>query len=113
MEDRELLELAAKALGKVFVYGRPTIMGGSATPFLDGYGYWNPLKDDGDCAQLEVELCMDVQIDESGVRSVKYLRDGMEFIESIQLACNHGGDMNKARRRASVEVSAEIGRMKP
>ncbi|MNN57583.1 hypothetical protein D3C81_1725770 [compost metagenome] len=113
MEDRELLELAAKALGKVFVYGRPAITGGNATPFLDGYGYWNPLKDDGDCAQLEVELCLDIQIDEVGIRAVKYLRDGMEFIESIQLACNHGGDRNMARRRASVEIAAEIGRAKP
>lgn len=110
MEDRELMDLVAKAVGQVIVYGSP---GGFGSPFMDGYGYFKPLSDDGDCARLEVELCLNVEIDESGVRSVKYLRDGMEFIESIQLACNHGGDMNSARRRASVEVAAEIGRSKP
>jgi hypothetical protein len=112
MEDRELMELVAKAVGQVIVYGGSPF-GGQGSPFMDGYGYFRPLSDDGDCARLEVELRLNVEIDESGVRSVKYLRDGMEFIESIQLACNHGGDMNKARRWASVEVAAEIGRMKP
>lgn len=44
--DRELLELAAKAAGRVYVDGES---------WDDGAG-WNPLEDDGDAFRLAVKL---------------------------------------------------------
>ena len=59
MDDRELLELAAKAAGV-----DPTKL---KTPYVSqdglatGWNEWNPLTDDGDALRLAVKLRLDVE----------------------------------------------------
>lgn len=91
MNDRELLEMAAKAIGTVFVPGES---------WDDGAG-WNPLTDDGDALRLLVELGMDVEIRTDC--SVAWSCDG-NFEE------HHGTDKHAATRRAITRAAAELGR---
>lgn len=110
-DDRELLELAAKAIGV------------DGLPFLDNQycqgalrcGYWddlnescwNPLTDDGDALRLAVKL-------EIGVQSYSvlgYSHAGTETIKkSIVVKEMHNGDPYAATRRAIVRAAAEIGK---
>jgi len=53
MNDRELLELAAKAYLNAENFGNQAYM-------LGFMSYWNPLKDDGDALRLAVELRLQV-----------------------------------------------------
>ncbi len=88
--DRELLELAAKAIGKSYVDG---------DSWDEGAG-WNPLIDDGDALRLAVKLEMDVCF-------------GANYVivrGSVQMpTVNNAGDPYAATRRAIVRVAAEIG----
>jgi hypothetical protein len=100
MKERELLELAAKA-GRV----NPRLIDGLPvySPSWEGVQYikrWNPLSDDGDCAQLESKVGVNVywfhdrvQCEINGVRF-----EGV-FAEN-------DGDMDKARRWATVNAVA-------
>lgn len=56
MNDRELLELAAKAAGEW----------PSPEPFEHVMARWNPLTDDGDALRLAVKLRMRLQVDDYG-----------------------------------------------
>ena len=63
MEDRELLELAAKAAG-LHVDVRSTIPGWlwvRESKTHGPYRLWNPLTDDGDALRLAVRLSIEVQ----------------------------------------------------
>jgi hypothetical protein len=103
MNDRELLELAAKAAGVKW----------SAVehdPNNPDEPYWNPLTDDGDALRLAVKLA------EMGRFS------GIELFQSFVIAHHHdntGGyieqehynnDPYAATRRAIVRAAAEIGK---
>jgi hypothetical protein len=90
MTDKELLELAAKA-----VYGE------HAKQMMD-LG-WDCYANDGDCFLLDTELGLDVQWLKDGV-----LIDAYEY----QTYEEHGGDKGKARRYASARAAAEIGKQK-
>ena len=96
MNDRELLELAAKATG--ITGDIETIMRG-----------WNPLTDDGDALRLAVALAR------NGIHFSLLLKkfsassqdcNGMPIIEEILLS----GDLNAATRRAIVRAAAAIGK---
>jgi hypothetical protein len=50
MTDRELLKLAAKAAG----YNMAKVLDGYPM-YMEGYGIWNPLTDDGDALRLAVK----------------------------------------------------------
>lgn len=96
MNDRELLELAAKADGR--------------TPSLDrgyAFGVWNPLTDDGDALRLAVKLGVTVYPpeDEHDDATASYQPDG--WINEPQ-----GSDPYAATRRAIVRAAAEIGGQK-
>ena len=68
---------------------------------IDG-NYWNPLEDDGDCAQLETKCEMLVSVDKDCARAGSYINGyGIECSEQY---ANHDGDRNKARRFASVRL---------
>lgn len=105
MNDRELLELAAKAAGIGPVIG-----------FEDGNlvigprkfaRYWNPLTDDGDALRLAVMLRLDVSIN-IDIQVAWWHGDSLEFVtESL------GNDHLAAARRAIVRAAAEIGRATP
>ena len=62
MDDRELLELAAKAAG----FGIENFLGGREIVRRDPDGqpvYWNPLKDDGDALRLAVKLRLNLNFE--------------------------------------------------
>jgi hypothetical protein len=98
MTDKELLELAAKAIGvSKYRYGD------AIYPFPN---VWDPLKDDGDALRLAVDLNFDICIRdmEVGVKQMK--TPSLNVYEPI--GRNHYG----AVRLAIVRAAAEIGKQK-
>ena len=111
MTDRELLELAAKAVGIKITWLSTSEPRLSVEDIKRGYRTdWNPLTDDGDALRLAVDLDIEV-----------------EFISDARIcACapvpETGGDIHQcvyeytdkhaATRRAIVLAAAEIGREK-
>lgn len=102
MNDRELLELAAKAAGN------------ETWTDIDGNRYcgepetpWNPLVDDGDALRLAVGLCLDVCIHQCSIDVY-----AGELEEGIHQTCQEVG-VGSATRRAIVRAAAEIGRAMP
>ena len=101
MNDRELLELAAKAAGIDFY----TPEGGD-TPwcgrgfYLRGCAVWNPLEDDGDALRLAVQLFRDIHF--------WYFENSVSVGNELRVAC--GDDPCAATRCAIVRAAAEIGR---
>ena len=99
MTDRELLELAAKAIslpecgwmGPAFMYVKDN-------RFTD----WNPLTDDGDALRLAVLLKFMVDVD--GVFCTTVTHGAEDFCEL------HMGDQYAATRRAIVRAASEIGK---
>ena len=109
MNDKELLELAAKAAG-IKKDDSPYNGGGHGN---DGFSItgammldwannkrWNPLTDDGDALRLAVKLSFDIHVD-SNLTEVIYLNETTEA---------HLGDPYAATRRAIVRAAAEIGK---
>ena len=91
--DRELLELAAKAAG---------IANWKDTDVQ----YWNPLTDDGDALRLAVKLQMLITI---GSEETYITANGM-MVESEEFFDEHNDDPYAATRRAIVRAAAEIGK---
>lgn len=102
MNDRELLELAAKAAGYT------VDADGDRTDVRDNGGgpmRWNPLDDDGDAMRLANKLGLDVGIDPAFSRtSIASLRGGPACQVSHQAY-----PVEAATRRAIVTVAAELG----
>ncbi|MHA3884612.1 hypothetical protein [Stutzerimonas degradans] len=100
MDDRELLEMAAKAAGiSIWKHGST---GGA---FINGRPEaWNPLEDDGDALRLAAGLCLNVLSSEACV--VVEDEKGVECIEYF-----YGPeDYTSGWRRAIVRAAAAIGR---
>lgn len=93
MNDRELLELAAKAAG--------VESGGGYFWTADGQA-WHPLIDDGDAFRLAVKLNLCIMHTEYGVGVSEPM--GQTYLE---LAAD---DPITATRRAIVRAAAEIGK---
>ncbi len=111
-EDRELLELAAKAagvVGEVFEYGngQVCIHVPRDTSYGFGYSIWDPLEGDGDAFRLMVALCMTV----GAAPNYPLLAERWAGI-SPDLVCREedGNDHAAATRRAITRAAAEIGR---
>lgn len=116
MTDRELLELAAKAIGKKIIHHR------FCDEFLDSWdGFiddedrfcrnppeWNPLKDDGDALRLAVKLRIYFFIHLQGYSSAV---TAQSIVDSYTELC--GCDEMAATRRAIVRAAAEIGKAMP
>jgi hypothetical protein len=106
MNDRELLELAAKACQ--YKYMNSALWDGRD---VVEYG-WNPLEDDGQALRLAVKLGLDVCIDtkierEPCTHVIGFRSDlGSGTLDAIE---NHG-DPYAATRRAIVRAAAEIGK---
>ena len=110
MNDRELLELAAKAAGFKLAqgYGEPP------EKFLfycddDGFHHWNPLDDDGDALRLACDLGLrvfPVARTESGAACSAV---GSVTGERLSEVANTL-PTRTATRRAIVRAAAEIGR---
>jgi len=101
--DRELLELAARALGARFEE-------------VDGEGYgnlhfedgsivhaWNPLQFSGDTFELQVRMKMQVSVDEE--MAVARCAEGFAG-EPV------GSDPTASARRAVMRVAAEVGKQR-
>ena len=99
--DRELLELAAKALGGEYL---DHALGGQYLAFPPSWNgvKWSPLEDDGDALRLAVKLGLHVKVCRRVVL-VEQRELGDDKIESLQ------PDPYAATRRAIVRAAAEIG----
>jgi hypothetical protein len=97
MNDRELLELAAKAAGTYYVESES----------WDENAGWNPLTNDGDALRLAVKLRFKIYHGELGA-IVERKRYSREWIgEADDDSC---GDRYAATRRAIVRAAAEVGK---
>ncbi|EPO7724296.1 hypothetical protein DZA07_32020 [Pseudomonas aeruginosa] len=119
MNDRELLELAARAAGikaRWFRVKQWRQVGGyrMQTGQEDVFGThhskpWNPLTDDGDALRLAVKLglTVDIDLDESWTE-IDYTAD----YQDKEIREGHGGgtDPYGATRLAIVRAAAEIGK---
>lgn len=111
MNDRELLELAAKAAGYDF--------DGNIVRDRYSANVWNPLADDGDALQLAVAVGLSVipypiyAKPKHSVIAKQYsdgfavYRDDTDRIECVEI---YGDEPVAATRRAIVRAAAEIGR---
>lgn len=102
--DRELLEMAAKAVEYELgwdargAFVLPAGVSGSDT-------LWNPLTDDGDALRLAVKLHMSILSNETA----SWVAIGkLQLVRAEEL--NADSDPYAATRRAIVRAAAEIGR---
>ena len=115
MSDREILELAAKAVGIDLVWH------GNTDPWCFaeiGPGIkWNPLTDDGDALRLAVKLGLAVSIDsveqETWAHHEQAFKGSSEKWKCCPTSNNGDEDGYAATRRAIVRAAAEIGRQMP
>lgn len=107
MTDKELLELAAKAVGVIYkYYSEPEglVINDDQWPLIA----WNPLTDDGDALRLAVKLGLHPKVDYSNdVVFCEFTKDGDEVTEGLL------NDPYAATRRAIVRAAAEIGKGLP
>jgi hypothetical protein len=96
VSDRELLELAALALGRVSYDGKPDIG-------PDGDQEWNPLDDDGDALRLAIKLNIDISFapESDSVVCEHCKRCTLQSVDALD---------DFGTRRATVSVAAQIGR---
>ena len=123
-QDRELLELAAKAAGICIEFYEAH--GREICKKANDYGpnnRWNPLTDDGDALRLAVKLEIDLSFyterDAKVYAQTKHLLGyGTDGSPSYQAHEYHkelykGSDPNAATRRAIVRAAAAIGEAMP
>ena len=100
MNDKELLELAARAAGIEW----PQKISDMFSRQYDGVRSWNPLADDGDALRLAVKLSLSIWRYDTLSTSKPNFTDWQ---------CDErGDDPYAATRRAIVRAAAEIGRTK-
>lgn len=105
MDDRELLEMAAKAAGEdVEWHDSGSYFYRKSCNWPAEKGFFNPLHDDGDALRLAAGLCLNVLSSEACV--VVEDEKGVECIEYF-----YGPeDYTSGWRRAIVRAAAAIGR---
>lgn len=108
MDDREMLELAAKAMG--IKLSRWNSDNQAYRLDRDDGGWWNPLKDDGDCARLEAALSIDITWFDNRVEATCYTEQANFKVIDAAAHYEDFPDKQSARRHASVQVAAEIGK---
>ena len=100
MNDRELLEMAAKA------YLPAEHL--SCEAYMIGFmSNWNPLTSDGDALRLAVDLSLDVHINQNHIEIFSGDLD-----DCIDQKCIDG-DVRAATRRAIARAAAAIGSAMP
>lgn len=104
--DRELLELAAKSVGVDGTFGTERLCTNgdweqiTAIHLADGWGWWNPLIDNGQALLLAVELRIEIR---PGADTVTAAGDGAWVEVPVVDGCR-----DKATRRAIVLAAVEI-----
>lgn len=110
MNDRELLELAAKAAGMAPIYDANDCFVCWVGECDTGH-WWDPLTDDGDALRLAVRLHMSVDTFVGGCE-VGYddMRGGQGYLRQDD---GPDGDIDdfEVTRRAIVRAAAEMGRV--
>jgi hypothetical protein len=101
--DRELLELAAKAVGINYHHISDEGVWWRENPMSDLADCWNPLTDDGDALRLAVKLGLQIDTPKylgfgSSCGNMTVFRDGCPYAQT---------------RQAVVRAAAEIGRSAP
>ncbi|WP_082878755.1 hypothetical protein [Achromobacter ruhlandii] len=111
MNDRELLELAAKAANIKTAFwndGREAHSSGEGF-ILPSNRLWNPLTDDGDALRLALRLRLDVTFVDNLV--VVYWYDERTLMSgAFEEPINDAQDEREATRRAIVRAAAAIGK---
>ena len=103
MNDRKLLEAAAKAAGYQWRwFGANFCIEGN--PTIRTFKVWNPLTDDGDALRLAVKLRMHISHYQGGTVTA-----GQWGRERREDCSREGEDYSAATRRAVVRAAAEIG----
>lgn len=119
MNDKELLEYAAKAGVVKGSYTETYNAIHVDTSPLRNYVLWRPFDDDGDAFRLAVQCSLEVSfVDDEPEKDgqettacVGYVIDGDDKIH--YLFEFHSGDVFNATRRAIVRAAAEIGKAMP
>ena len=101
MNDKKLLELAAKAAG-IDWFDDPAAKHGCGLHMKSG-PFWNPLTDDGDALRLAVKLGLAINITPSKIYASDGRIDGVNEVMDTS-------DPYAASRRAIVRAAAEIGK---
>jgi len=109
MTDRELLELAARAVGAKayeWLVGPEWELGDAVfvVNFGNGREAWNPLDNDGDALRLAVNLRLTVKIEDHEIEVFNW--EGC----LVSTGMFGGDDYEAATRCAIVRAAAEIGR---
>lgn len=112
MQEREMLELAAKAAGRVVEAFSPSK--GLLVSQGDGVSaWWDPLTTDGDALRLAVKLEIDIAFQRPGVEACRsHSHPSLPSFGSVR-ALEHDNDPCAATRRAIVRAAAEIGKAMP
>jgi len=112
MNDRELLEMAAKAAGIKVIRSRlddplclDMLIDGSSRNAHHESGPWNPLTDDGDALRLAVRLGLDVFS-----RPAQWAECGRIGTAGCRENYSGSTDPYAATRRAITRAAAEIGK---
>ena len=113
MNDKELLELAAKAAGLINLIYCPAWKCMAEYDEHDGGfykwdTYWNPLVRDSDALRLAVNLQLGISIPpvvDGRIEVVTFYGPIVSIVEHPQ-----NNDRNAATRRAIVRAAAEIGK---
>ncbi|EMY3672573.1 hypothetical protein AAIQ05_000367 [Pseudomonas aeruginosa] len=109
MNDRELLQLAARAAGFT---GYGFFLGDDGIDVSDETGTrfaWNPLTDDGDALRLAVQLDITIGPEHPDVVGKSLCRASWNN-RNMSLGEFGDGDKPSAYRRAIVRAAAEIGK---
>lgn len=118
MDDHELLEMAAKAVGFEVLPNIETLGEGVwiaakyRSIFSDEHPeyLWNPLADDGDALRLAVRLCMSVSAGPC-VASANTISGALRGVFPKEDTISQG--QGRAVRRVIVIAAADIGRNMP
>lgn len=117
--DRELLELAAKAVGHTLVWGEDYVVDGenidcTDLPYVrsnqqdEADWYWNPLEDDGDALRLAVKIGMRIDLPK-----YKGFGTSAETFGRASGCTVFLDDPFEQTRRAIVLAAAEVGKAMP
>ena len=103
MNDRELLELAAKAVG---IKHNPSLSAACRGERI----WWNPLTDDGDALRLACDLGLRVYPVARTSSGAACSAVGSVTCERLSEVADYSLDTRTATRRAIVRAAAEIGK---
>ncbi len=109
--DRELLEMAAKAIGintNIWHEIEHPRSSGRYGAFYCYDSYWNPLTDDGDALRLAVNLSISIDVNGMFVHAdCRHRDDDIGYFE--ENTARYKGCIMESTRRAIVRAAAAIG----